>query len=54
WGLFASYIPHRVGYQCSNYYRQVILPECLIIDPNYKFNGAGQAIYVGPHMRARV
>ncbi|KAI8050231.1 hypothetical protein BDF22DRAFT_696204 [Syncephalis plumigaleata] len=24
WGLFASYIPHRVGYQCSNHYRQVI------------------------------
>ncbi|KAF9436485.1 hypothetical protein BGZ76_003812 [Entomortierella beljakovae] len=23
WGLFASHIPHRVGYQCSNYYRQV-------------------------------
>ena len=21
WGLFASHIPRRVGYQCSNYYR---------------------------------
>lgn len=21
WGLFASYIPQRVGYQCSAYYR---------------------------------
>ena len=24
WGLFSTYIPHRVGYQCSNYYRQVV------------------------------
>jgi len=22
WGLFSSYIPHRVGYQCANFYRQ--------------------------------
>ncbi|OZJ06863.1 hypothetical protein BZG36_00214 [Bifiguratus adelaidae] len=36
WGLFASYIPHRVGYQCSNYYRQCILPEGAIFDPNYQ------------------
>ncbi|RKP34915.1 hypothetical protein BJ085DRAFT_14701 [Dimargaris cristalligena] len=36
WGLFASYIPNRVGYQCSNYYRQVILPEGLVVDPNYR------------------
>ncbi|KAJ2772554.1 hypothetical protein IWQ56_001328, partial [Coemansia nantahalensis] len=21
WGLFSTFIPHRVGYQCSNYYR---------------------------------
>jgi hypothetical protein len=21
WGLFASYLPQRVGYQCSAYYR---------------------------------
>lgn len=25
WGLFASYIPNRVGYQCSAYYTQVWL-----------------------------
>ena len=27
WGLFASYIPHRVGYQCSAVYRHVIIPR---------------------------
>ena len=27
WGLFASYIPHRVGYQCSAAYRHVIIPR---------------------------
>ena len=29
WGLFASYIPHRVGYQCSAAYRHVIIPRGL-------------------------
>ena len=54
WGLFSTYIPHRVGYQCSNYYRQVILAEGLVIDPNYKFTRtSGRAIYVGPHMRSQ-
>ena len=28
WGLFASYIPQRVGYQCSAYYRRA--PSCLL------------------------
>ena len=27
WGLFASYIPHRVGYQCSAAYRHIIIPR---------------------------
>ncbi|KAG1474648.1 hypothetical protein G6F56_000229 [Rhizopus delemar] len=35
WGLFATYIPHRVGYQCSNFYRQVVLKNGLVFDPNY-------------------
>eukprot|EP00123_Amoebidium_parasiticum_P021104 comp6161_c0_seq1/m.1989 comp6161_c0_seq1/g.1989 ORF comp6161_c0_seq1/g.1989 comp6161_c0_seq1/m.1989 type:complete len:363 (-) comp6161_c0_seq1:642-1730(-) len=48
WGLFSSYIPHRVGYQCSNYYRQVILPMGLVHDPNYRIDSAGRAIYCGP------
>ena len=27
WGLFASYIPHRVGYQCSSAYRHLLIPR---------------------------
>jgi hypothetical protein len=27
WGLFASYIPHRVGYQCSAASRHIIIPR---------------------------
>ena len=27
WGLFASHIPHRVGYQCSAAYRHIIIPR---------------------------
>ncbi|ORZ00183.1 hypothetical protein BCR43DRAFT_511214 [Syncephalastrum racemosum] len=47
WGLFASYIPHRVGYQCSNYYRSEILPAGLIFDKNYEYTPSGRPIYVG-------
>ncbi|KAL1926299.1 hypothetical protein VTP01DRAFT_5996 [Rhizomucor pusillus] len=47
WGLFASYIPHRVGYQCSNYYRSEILPSGLIFDTNYQYTPSGRPIYVG-------
>jgi len=47
WGLFSTYIPHRVGYQCASFYRQVILPEGLVIDKNYKITPDGRAIYVG-------
>jgi len=53
WGLFSTYLPHRVGYQCSAYYRQVILPEGLVIDPNYLFTRSGYAVYNGSHMRGR-
>ncbi|ORX82778.1 hypothetical protein BCR32DRAFT_326702 [Anaeromyces robustus] len=49
WGIFSSYIPKRVGYQCANYYRQVIIPEGLIFDPNYKFSKWGKAIYCGSY-----
>jgi len=27
WGLFASHIPHRVGYQCSAAYRHILIPR---------------------------
>ncbi|KAG0238567.1 hypothetical protein BGW42_004329 [Actinomortierella wolfii] len=53
WGLFASHIPHRVGYQCSNYYRQVILPEGLVFDPNYEFTSNGRPIYCGKYNQRR-
>ncbi|KAK4537620.1 hypothetical protein CDCA_CDCA13G3645 [Cyanidium caldarium] len=49
WGLFASYIPHRVGYQCSNTYRDTILPRGLIDDPNYAMTRNGKAVYIGRH-----
>ena len=47
WGLFASHIPQRVGYQCSAYYRDVMLPQGLIIDPRFKISRGGRAHYVG-------
>ncbi|KAI9499810.1 hypothetical protein GGI25_005960 [Coemansia spiralis] len=51
WGLFSTYIPHRVGYQCSNYYRQYVIPNGWIIDDNYRLDSTGHAIYVGKHKR---
>jgi hypothetical protein len=48
WGLFSSHIPGRVGYQCSNAYRAIILPQCLVIDPNYRFTPDGEAMYRPP------
>jgi len=38
WGLFSMKIPGRVGYQCSNYYRQLV-KYCKIWDPNYWYDG---------------
>ncbi|KAJ1646885.1 hypothetical protein J3B02_000473 [Coemansia erecta] len=52
WGLFSTYIPHRVGYQCSNYYRQYVIPAGWIIDDNYRIDSAGNAVYVGNHRRS--
>ncbi|KAI7853325.1 hypothetical protein BDC45DRAFT_151810 [Circinella umbellata] len=49
WGLFASYIPHRVGYQCSNFYRSVVLPSGLVFDENYQYTPSGKPIYCGSH-----
>ncbi|KAI9323139.1 hypothetical protein BX666DRAFT_1883655 [Dichotomocladium elegans] len=53
WGLFASYIPHRVGYQCSNFYRSELLPSGLIFDVNYEYTPSGRPIYVGNRNRGR-
>ncbi|GJJ77263.1 hypothetical protein EMPS_09622 [Entomortierella parvispora] len=53
WGLFASHIPHRVGYQCSNFYRQVVLPEGLVFDSNYEYTSRGRPIYCGKYNQRR-
>ena len=47
WGLFASYIPQRVGYQCSAYYREVVIPSGLILDARFRMTYSGKAIFVG-------
>lgn len=47
-GLFSSYIPHRVGYQCANFYRYYVLPKGEIVDPNYYFTPDGEVVYVPP------
>jgi len=38
WGIFSKGIPGRVGYQCSNYYRQLV-KHYKIWDPNYWCDG---------------
>ena len=35
WGLFSMSIPGRVGYQCSNYYRKLVVAG-VIKDSNYQ------------------
>ena len=47
WGLFASHVPHRVGYQCSAVYRHVIIPRGLLRDDNFVLTQGGQAVWVG-------
>ena len=47
WGLFASHIPHRVGYQCSSVYRHVIIPRCLLRDDNFRLTQSGEAVWCG-------
>ena len=46
WGLFASHIPKRVGYQCSAYYRDLIA-EAVIIDERFMLTQGGRVVYVG-------
>lgn len=45
WGLFASYIPQRVGYQCSQYYCKVIIPGGFVLDPRFKMQRSGKAVF---------
>ena len=44
WGVFSMTIPGRVGYQCSNYYRQLIKEE-KVKDDNYYFDDKGKLRY---------
>ncbi|KNB45041.1 MYB family protein [Blastocystis sp. subtype 4] len=44
WGIFSMNIPGRVGYQCSNYYRQLI-KEGVIHDDNYVFDNSGKLVF---------
>jgi hypothetical protein len=41
WGLFSIHIPGRVGYQCSNFYRQLVRTG-RIKDPNYVLDETGR------------
>ena len=45
WGLFASHIGSRVGYQCSAYYAQVVIPSGRIVDPRFKMTRSGKAVF---------
>ncbi|KAI8968047.1 hypothetical protein BDF20DRAFT_898539 [Mycotypha africana] len=53
WGLFASYIPHRVGYQCSSFYRHEIIKNGIVFDPNFQFTPSGEPVYVGANRSRR-
>lgn len=44
WGIFSRQIPGRVGYQCSNFYRQLI-KEGEIQDDNYSFDKNGKLVF---------
>jgi len=45
WGVFSTKIPGRVGYQCSNFYRQLI-ESSQIIDENYQLDEKGKAHFI--------
>lgn len=46
WGLFASHIPQRVGYQCSAFYRDVVIPSGQVLDGRFKMARNGKAVFV--------
>lgn len=45
WGLFSTAIPGRVGYQCANFYRQLI-EAGEIQDDRYKIDEKGKAHFM--------
>ena len=47
WGLFASHIPQRVGYQCSAHYRERVIPQGLVLDPRFRMTRTGAAVFAG-------
>jgi hypothetical protein len=47
WGLFSSHIPQRVGYQCSSYYTNVIIPSGAVIDGRFRLTRSGKPVFVG-------
>ncbi|XRB01153.1 Myb-like domain-containing protein [Pycnococcus provasolii] len=47
WGLFASHLSGRVGYQCSAVYRHVIIPRGLLRDDGFRIKASGETVYVG-------
>ncbi|KAI8910813.1 hypothetical protein EDD86DRAFT_203659 [Gorgonomyces haynaldii] len=46
-GLFASYLEHRVGYQVTAFYKSHFLSKGIIFDDNYRLNTQGTVVYVG-------
>jgi len=51
WGIFSKAIYGRVGYQCANFYRQLI--ECgEITDNRYAIDGNGKAHFIFPSKRS--
>lgn len=47
WGLFSSHIPQRVGYQCSAYYRDVVVQQGMVVDKRFRMTRGGKAVFVG-------
>jgi hypothetical protein len=45
WGIFSMTIPGRVGYQCSNFYRQLVV-NGEVHDPNYVIDEKGKVHYL--------
>lgn len=45
WGIFATHIPQRVGYQCASYYRDVVVASGAVFDPRYRMQRNGKAVF---------
>jgi hypothetical protein len=47
WGLFASHIPGRVGYQAAAFYRDVAIPSGAVLDARFAMTVDGRAVWIG-------